>query len=63
MLTSDCGPDEWLAMMSDALQGAAVDRFASTTHKPVIEGDSYCRRQRSAVDTSTDSRHHDLSAK
>ncbi len=38
VLTSQRGPDGWwLAMMGDALLGAAVDRFASITHELVIE--------------------------
>ena len=47
VITSNRGPDEWLAMMSDALLAqSAVDRLTSTTHELIIEGESYRQRQR-----------------
>ena len=47
VLTSNRGPDEWLAMMSDALLAqSAVDRLTSTAHELVVEGESYRRRQK-----------------
>jgi DNA replication protein DnaC len=53
VLTSNRGPDEWLAMMSDALLAqSAVDRLIATTHELVIEGESYRRRQKPSVDTT-----------
>lgn len=46
VLTSDRSPDEWLAIMTDALLAqCAVDRITSTAHELVIEGPSYRRRQ------------------
>ena len=59
VLTSNRGPDEWLAMMSDPLLAqSAVDRLTSTAHELVIEGQSYRRRQKPSVDTTTASQHH-----
>jgi len=52
VLTSNRGPDEWLAMMTDALLTVTLDRFTSTTHELVIEGESYRRRQRPSADTT-----------
>ncbi len=52
VLTSNRGPDEWLAIMSDPLLAqSAVDRLTSTAHELVIEGQSYRRRQKPQVDT------------
>ena len=46
-LTSNRGPDEWLAMMSDPLLAqSAIDRLTSTAHELVVEGQSYRRRQK-----------------
>ena len=47
VVTSNRGPDEWLAIMTDPLLAqAAVDRLTSTAHELVIEGQSYRRRQK-----------------
>lgn len=47
VLTSNRTPDEWLAMMSDALLAqSAIDRLTSTAHELVVEGESYRRRQK-----------------
>ena len=59
VLTSNRGPDEWLAMMSDALLAqSAVDRLTSTAHELVVEGESYRRRQKPSVDTTPNTDHH-----
>ena len=59
VLTSNRGPDEWLAMMSDALLAqSAVDRLTSTAHELVVEGESYRRRQKPSVDTTPNADHH-----
>jgi len=53
VLTSNRSPDEWLAIMTDALLAqSAVDRLTSTAHELVIEGQSYRRRQKPSVDTT-----------
>ncbi len=53
VLTSNRGPDEWLAMMSDPLLAqSAIDRLTSTAHELVIEGQSYRRRQKPSVDSA-----------
>ena len=50
VVTSNRGPDEWLALMADPLLAqSAVDRLTSTAHELVIEGESYRRRQRPGV--------------
>ena len=59
VITSNRSPDEWLAMMSDALLAqSAVDRLTSTAHELVIEGQSYRRRQKPSVDTTPNADHH-----
>jgi DNA replication protein DnaC len=50
VVTSNRGPDEWLALMADPLLAqSAVDRLTSTAHELVVEGESYRRRQRPGV--------------
>ena len=59
VLTSNRGPDEWLAMMSDPLLAqSAIDRLTSTAHELVIEGQSYRRRQKPSVDSANKPDHH-----
>jgi DNA replication protein DnaC len=59
VLSSNRGPDEWLAMMSDALLAqSAIDRITSTAHELVVEGQSYRRRQKPTVDNANNPDHH-----
>jgi DNA replication protein DnaC len=59
VLTSNRGPDEWLAMTSDPLLAqSAIDRLTSTAHELVIEGQSYRRRQKPSVDSTNKPDHH-----
>jgi DNA replication protein DnaC len=45
ILTSNRGPDEWLATFADPVRAqAAIDRFTSNAYDLVIEGDSYRAR-------------------
>lgn len=45
ILTSNRGPDEWLATFSDPMRAqSAIDRFTSNSYDLVIEGDSYRSR-------------------
>ena len=45
IITSNRGPDEWLAAFSDPVRGqSAVDRFTSNAYDLVIEGESYRQR-------------------
>jgi DNA replication protein DnaC len=45
IITSNRGPDEWLATFHDPVRAqSAIDRFTSTAHDLVIEGDSYRQR-------------------
>ena len=56
VITSNREPNEWLSMMADPLLAqSAVDRLTSTAHELVIEGESYRRRQRPSLPTSTNS--------
>jgi hypothetical protein len=54
VITSNREPSEWLTMMADPLLAqSAVDRPVSTAHEPIIEGDSYRRRQKPTYPTKT----------
>jgi DNA replication protein DnaC len=55
VVTSNRGPDEWLATFADPMRAqAAIDRFTSNAHDLVIEGESYRQRQKpGAKDDST----------
>jgi DNA replication protein DnaC len=45
IVTSNRGPDEWLATFADPVRAqGAIDRFTSTAHELVIEGESYRQR-------------------
>ncbi len=45
VVTSNRGPDEWLATFADPMRAqAAIDRFTSTAHELVIDGESYRKR-------------------
>ena len=45
IVTSNRGPDEWLATFADPVRAqAAVDRFTSSAYDLVIEGESYRAR-------------------
>jgi DNA replication protein DnaC len=45
IVTSNRGPDEWLATFADPVRAqAAIDRFTSNAYDLVIEGDSYRAR-------------------
>lgn len=47
IVTSNRGPDEWLATFADPMRAqAAIDRFTSNAHDLVIEGESYRQRQK-----------------
>jgi DNA replication protein DnaC len=42
VLTSNRGPDEWLAMFADPVRAqSAIDRFTSSSYDLVVEGESY----------------------
>lgn len=50
VLTSNRGPDEWLACFADPLRAqSAIDRFTSNAYDLVIEGESYRRRLKPAL--------------
>ena len=45
IITSNRGPDEWLATFADPVRAqAAIDRFTSNAYDLVMEGESYRRR-------------------
>ena len=42
IVTSNRGPDEWLATFADPIRAqGAIDRFTSNAYDLVIEGESY----------------------
>lgn len=50
ILTSNRGPDEWLATFSDPVRAqSAIDRFTSNCYDLVIEGESYRSRLKPAL--------------
>ncbi len=50
IVTSNRGPDEWLATFADPLRAqAAIDRFTGNAYDLVIEGESYRSRQKPQV--------------
>jgi DNA replication protein DnaC len=47
IVTSNRGPDEWLAMFADPVRAqSAIDRFMGNSYDLVIEGESYRPRQK-----------------
>ncbi len=47
IITSNRGPDEWLATFTDPVRAqAAIDRFTSNAFDLIIEGESYRARQK-----------------
>lgn len=53
ILTSNRGPDEWLATFSDPVRAqSAIDRFTSNCYDLVIEGESYRSRLKPSLSDS-----------
>lgn len=52
IVTSNRGPDEWLATFADPLRAqSAIDRFVNNAYDLVLEGESYRRRQKPTLDS------------
>lgn len=52
IVTSNRGPDEWLATFSDPVRAqSAIDRFTSNSYDLVIDGESYRRRLKPKLST------------
>jgi DNA replication protein DnaC len=52
IVTSNRGPDEWLATFADPLRAqSAIDRFVHNAYDLVLDGESYRRRQKPALDS------------
>lgn len=50
IVTSNRGPDEWLATFSDPVRAqSAIDRFTSNSYDLIIDGESYRRRLKPKV--------------
>jgi DNA replication protein DnaC len=53
VVTSNRGPDEWLATFADPLRAqSAIDRFVNNAYDLVLDGESYRRRQKPSLDTA-----------
>ncbi len=53
IVTSNRGPDEWLAAFADPLRAqSAIDRFTSNAYDLLIEGDSYRSRLKPTLPTT-----------
>jgi DNA replication protein DnaC len=57
IITSNRGPDEWLATFYDPLRAqSAIDRFVSNAFDLLIEGESYRNRLKPKVESSSDNK-------
>jgi len=55
VVTSNRGPDEWLATFADPMRAqSAVDRFSGNAYDLVIEGESYRSRQKPSLRSGAD---------
>jgi len=53
VVTSNRGPDEWLATFADPLRAqSAIDRFVNNAYDLVLDGESYRRRQKPSLDST-----------
>lgn len=53
VVTSNRGPDEWLATFSDPIRAqSAIDRFTSNSYDLVVEGESYRSRLKPTLATA-----------
>lgn len=55
IVTSNRGPDEWLATFADPVRAqAAIDRFTSNAYDLVVDGESYRRRLKPTLPKTDD---------
>ena len=58
IVTSNRGPDEWLATFTDPVRAqGAIDRFTSTAHELVLEGESYRQRLKPSATRAQEAGH------
>lgn len=62
IITSNRGPDEWLATFADPLRAqSAIDRFMGNSYDLVVEGESYRPRQKPRLTVANDTAEPDVS--
>lgn len=57
IVTSNRGPDEWLAMFADPVRAqSAIDRFCGNSYDLVVDGQSYRPKQKPKLEANTETK-------